>query len=309
LNEHHKLEDVKKVCDYLERTFDTKVFQVAIHRDEGHISDDGSEEVNYHAHIEFMGLDSLGQSVRKKLTKGALSKLQSETAKLLDMERGKNYALERSPRPKRLDTHEYKAKAKALQEQRKEQRKEHEEVLAKLKDVQAENVRLRAKLKEAGATREKYAELEKMMRELKESSRNNKLTFTELKTAQKELLSRLDISENEISSLRAKNVVLEKKLKVADMNLRDASTFIGITMEHFNLGKGKIKELTKSLEDALERLKGNEKGQSKQELKQQLLGAEKGKDDNAIVQKMRKQIIEEKKQKQKEKQKERSLEQ
>jgi hypothetical protein len=307
LNKEHTLEDVSKVCEYLEKTFDTKVFQVAIHRDEGHIADDGSKEVNYHAHIEFMGLDTQGQSVRKKLTKSALSKLQTETAKLLNMERGKNYARERSPRPKRLDTHEYKAKAKALQEQRlalkKDKNKEREEVLAKLKDVNEENKRLRAKLKEQGASREQYAELEETIRELKEGARRKDLTLKELETAQKELLGRLDISEQGESVLRAKNDILRTKLDVATSDLKDAGVFIRKVITHFDLNMGKIKEVTKSLEEALERLKGKEQGQSREGLRKELLEADKD-ESKELVKKMREQILE----KNKAKKKERSLE-
>ena len=69
LNKEHTLRDVEKLKEYLEKELDTKVFQVAIHRDEGHINEQGEAIKNYHAHIEFMGLDSQGYSVRKKLTK------------------------------------------------------------------------------------------------------------------------------------------------------------------------------------------------------------------------------------------------
>ena len=113
LNQHHTLKDLQPLINYLEKTLDTKVFQIAIHRDEGHISDDGKQIKNYHAHLEFMGIDSNGKSVRRKLTRKYLIELQSKTAELLNMERGKNYTKEKAKRPKRLDTYEFKAHKQA----------------------------------------------------------------------------------------------------------------------------------------------------------------------------------------------------
>lgn len=142
LNAHHSLDDVKKVADYLEETLGTKVFQIAVHRDEGHI-ENGEAKKNYHAHIEFIGLDANGASVRKKLDRKYLSTLQTKVAELLKMERGRNYIDERAPRPKRLDTYEYK------------EHKKREEL--SVKSLKAEISQLRQQMKDAGIfTKEDY---------------------------------------------------------------------------------------------------------------------------------------------------------
>jgi len=167
LNAHHTLADLQPLADYLEEEFGMKIVQTAIHRDEGHWGEDGTAEKNYHAHLEMVGLDDEGRSVRRKLTRAALSKLQTKTAEILGMQRGTNYAAERKPRPKRLDTYEYKA---AKQSER-----------AKIKDIQEENKRLRAQLREMGAGREEYAKLEAVIRELKEQARQKDLTIEELR--------------------------------------------------------------------------------------------------------------------------------
>lgn len=168
-NKEHTPEDMQKVCDLLEKRFDTKVIQFAMHRDEGKSIDDK----NYHAHIEFMGLDSKGESVRRKLDRPTLKALQTDVAKLLGMERGHDYAKERLPRPKRLDTYEWKA-------HKEEQSKA---VLATEKDLKAEIARLREQLKEQGASRSDYASLEQINRELKEQIKAKDLTISDLKTA------------------------------------------------------------------------------------------------------------------------------
>jgi len=104
LNEHHKLEDLKKVAKMLEKKLDVKVYQVALHRDEGFIDDNGKKHINYHGHILFSGLDSDGRAVkRNKLNIHVLRELQTETAEVLGMERGV-----RGKKRKHVDIHTYK---------------------------------------------------------------------------------------------------------------------------------------------------------------------------------------------------------
>ncbi len=200
-NKEHTPEDMQRVCDLLERKLDTKVIQYAMHRDEGHIQEDGTADKNYHAHIEFMGLDSNGESVRRKLDRPMLKELQSEVAKTLGMERGKDYAKERTPRPKRLDTYEYKAHKEEVSKEVKEA------VLATEKDLKAEVAQLRSQLKEQGATRADYAELEKINRELREQVKAEKLSNIELKNNVDQLKDRLTKSEAE--NERLKNIPKE----------------------------------------------------------------------------------------------------
>ncbi|MPB31448.1 hypothetical protein YZ09_007255, partial [Campylobacter fetus] len=97
-------EQAHKVAEYLENLLDTKVVQLAMHRDEGHIIEDDNQDMhdalkhlkvdnaikNYHGHIELMGLDSKGYSIRKKLDKPMLREIQTEVAKILGMERGRD---------------------------------------------------------------------------------------------------------------------------------------------------------------------------------------------------------------------------
>ena len=124
LEQHHTLKDLEPIKKHLEKIFDTKVYQMAVHRDEGKLISkiDGTElysgkdfylntkdnelyfdkkftqkidlkdyEIvkNYHAHIEMMGLDSDGNAIRQKMNKVALQQLQTFVANELQMERGK----------------------------------------------------------------------------------------------------------------------------------------------------------------------------------------------------------------------------
>jgi len=181
LNQNHTEQDAKKVVEYLEKNFDTKVFQYSIHRDEGHIDENGKQIKNYHMHIEFLGLDSRGQSIKRRLKKKELIQLQTDIANILGMERGINYAKERKKRPKRLDTYEFKEHKK----------QEEKAVRAKVKDLKAEIKQLRAELKEAHALRPQYAKLEQINRELKERIKQKELTEQQLKDEIEQLRQRL----------------------------------------------------------------------------------------------------------------------
>lgn len=237
-NKNHTPQDIKKVCDYLEKTLDTKVIQFAMHRDEGHINDKGEPIKNYHAHIEFLGLDSEGNSIRRKLDRKYLINLQSEVANILNMQRGKNYTLLQAPRPKRLDTYEYKEMAK--------QRGEAVKELAKTKDLQEINKQLRAELKEAAATREDYAQLEQLNKDLKTRVKNKDLTIQELNNIineykqekalrilnlKKEIIAKKEQKENankaleQTKELKAENDTLKSDLNDlrADMSVLNTS--------------------------------------------------------------------------------------
>lgn len=221
-------EQAHKVCEYLEKKLDTKIVQLAMHRDEGHIIEADSEAIhdslkkeiaikNYHGHIEMLGIDSQGNSIRKKLDKPMLRQIQTDVAKILDMERGretsytkeeyekimahmlpkeeyatkrdynrafgyfaKELGLYKAKKSKRLDTYEYKEMAKQRGEAVKELEKDLKKELANSKDLQEINKKLREELKEMGALRADYAQLEALNKDLKEQVKNKTLTIEEL---------------------------------------------------------------------------------------------------------------------------------
>ena len=151
LNAEHTKSDIKKLVKYLEENFDTKVIQYSIHRDEGHIDENGEKKVNYHAHIEMLGIDSNGKSIRRKMTRKTLIELQTQVANILGMERGESV---KKTKRKRLNTYEYK-EAMKLKEQEvaelKKTIKNNEKImkkqLKKIEKLEKENAELREKLK------------------------------------------------------------------------------------------------------------------------------------------------------------------
>ena len=248
LEQHHTMKDLQKIKTYLEKEFDTKVFQMAIHRDEGKLKenttgnylvsgtdfflnpkdnkhyydkkytkplnlDNYTIEKNYHAHIEMMGLKSDGKAIRQDMNRFKLSKLQDFVAESLQMQRGKNYQIDKSS--KRLDTHEFK-QAKKIENNVIRSAKEYIKTikketvsLAKAKELQEEIKQLRAELKENGATRADYAQLEELNKALKEEVKNKTLTIEQLQQQTNSLRTQLLNSEKEVNTLKTQINSLE----------------------------------------------------------------------------------------------------
>ncbi len=220
LNEHHTKEDLEKVISYLEETFDTKVIQYSIHRDEGFIDESsGANNVNYHAHLEMLGLDSQGNSIRRKFGRKELISLQNKVAELLKMERGINYTKEKKKRPKRLDTYEFKEYKK----------RESNNLKQELQDIKLENKALENYLN--GLTEEinrledenfqlkmSKKDLEKEISKLRKEmiEHNKNLTNKEFTQQDYKALSELK------KELNAKNVSeIYENLKVFEKNIKE----------------------------------------------------------------------------------------
>ena len=164
---------IRAYCKHFEQKYNTEVLYWAYHNHEGHLDEEGGEKINRHVHVFFSNIDNNGKSVRRQWGRNELSQMQTDVYEVgksvgLDIERAtKNVG--RAP------------KGKGHRAYREQKRKEAEaERIAKIKDVQAENIKLRAELKEAGADREQYAKLETEIRELKEQAKAKELTVEQL---------------------------------------------------------------------------------------------------------------------------------
>ena len=289
-------EQAHKVCEYLEKVLDTKVVQLAMHRDEGHIIEADTEDMhnsikidskikNYHGHIEMLGLDSKGYSIRKKLDKPMLREIQTEVAKILEMERGKftsyskeeyqkitnelkpqnEYAdkkeynkaftekakelgLAKERKSKRLDTYEYKEMAKQRGEAVKEFQKEYAKLKEENQALKAENEdlkidnealkyskkelenqikdlskNLREALKELGALRPQYAQLDNLNKELREELKNNALKHENILKSYEDLEQKLRAEitkkDEKINDLEVENIDLKSEIEALKFNL------------------------------------------------------------------------------------------
>lgn len=167
LEAHHTLKDVEKINGYLEQKHGFRTVQSSIHRDEGHINDEGKPEYNLHAHVVYCNLDQEGKTILKGLEKADFRDLQSFVSEALEMTRGQPAEITNT-------------KHKSPQEFR------HEKTLATQKDLKAEIAQLREQLKERGATRSEYAELEQLNKEFKEQIKAKDLTISDLEAKLRE---------------------------------------------------------------------------------------------------------------------------
>jgi hypothetical protein len=91
ISENHTIEELKKLSNLIEEKYKIEIFQIHIHKDEGHFKN-GEWFPNYHAHLLMRWQDKeTGKSV--KLNKENMSEMQSLIAENLGMERGKSSEL------------------------------------------------------------------------------------------------------------------------------------------------------------------------------------------------------------------------
>ncbi len=312
LEQHHSLKDLESIKNHLEKTFDTKVFQMSVHRDEGKLVNKQDENIklvsgedfflnakdnklyfdkqfkkeidmkewniekNYHAHIEMMGLDSKGNGIKRNyMNIRTLSNIQTFVAKELDMQRGnqsviinENGELERdfSNRKKRQDTHPFKESKKIENDA---YLKASKELLATKEQLKEANNQLRTFMKDNGAGRQDYAELEKEKKILEEQLKAKELTqdgllkkFKEIQDKflkeKEHLKSIIEIKELDIIELQNQNKGLISQKEVLNDGFVDLEEKIN-PRANIELEKGIDKELKVVFLEELEKAHLNEK--------------------------------------------------
>lgn len=216
LNANHNLDDLKKLAEHIEKKFNITCTAIAIHRDEGHYNDKGKAEHNYHAHINFMTYKDGRQNWRKELIKpDDLRELQTETAEILGMERGKD---KRETGRERLEHKEYKAIAKEKQALIKEL---EAEILSK-KEIKEQFEAFRKENAGQGLAKEFFRELsDEKKKQLQEPSYTQdelKAYFTELlekHTSKKKGL----FSEKEV--IDYEKIIQEQQQTISDLNTKN----------------------------------------------------------------------------------------
>lgn len=93
IQEHHNMQDLKQLSKEIAELTGFRPLQISIHRDEGHTDEHGEFKIHHHAHIVFFTLDKeTGKQLARQqasLSKENLKKMQTLTAKILNMKRGK----------------------------------------------------------------------------------------------------------------------------------------------------------------------------------------------------------------------------
>lgn len=156
LEEHHTMDDVKKVADFIKQKYHLTPTAIAIHRDEGY-TDKATGEVkyNYHAHVMFYTVEH-GKSQMRTIGKKALSEMQTEVANLLHMQRGQV-----NSKTVRLNHRQYREQAQKLAQKDREIEMENSinrTLAQQITDRYQDNLTLTEQKKIVEAERKKYKE-------------------------------------------------------------------------------------------------------------------------------------------------------
>ena len=120
------MQDLERLSKHFNDKYGFQCYQIAIHRDEGHIDENGERQINHHAHLEFITLDkNTGINRQRELKPQTLRQIQSEVAEILGMQRGID---KRISKAERIEPRKYaklkEAEKKAIKTTQRETEKE-----------------------------------------------------------------------------------------------------------------------------------------------------------------------------------------
>lgn len=250
------MDDLKKLAEHLNKKYGFQCYQITIHRDEGHINDDGEKEINHHAHLELITLDKETGKQRWNFTPRKLRELQTEVAEILQMERGQDKRISGAKRIEPRVYAEMKEKERANQKALKKELESTKETLKnttqelettkkELKALSANAIRKRVEqerkawLNTNKALHEQGAELiftPKHYKELRELGKKAFTSLNELENALKELEKRIrkEKRQNQSNKPQISTTKKDFKSRLIDEYYSDLSTKHDLTPFYFN---------------------------------------------------------------------------
>ena len=225
------MNDLKKLAQHFSDKYGFQYYQIAIHRDEGHINDNGEKEINHHAHLEFITLDkNTGKQLFKlrDFNPQKMREIQTEVAEILQMERGQD---KRISGAKRIEPRVYA-------EMKEKERANQKALSANAINKRVEQER-KAWLNTNKALHEQGAEPIFTTEHYKELRELNKGTFTsldELENALKELEKRIrkEKRQNQSNKPQISTTKKDFKSRLIDEYYSDLSTKHDLTPFYFN---------------------------------------------------------------------------
>ncbi|ENT9833275.1 mobilization protein [Campylobacter coli] len=211
------MQDLERLALFLNEKYGFQCYQIAIHRDEGHINEQGQKEINHHAHLEFITLNKEnGRNMwrRELITPKVLRQMQSEVAEILGMERGED---KRISGAKRIEPRAYaalKEKEKREKKQSKEQEKEQFLNKSEYKKI-IEN--FRKEQINQGLDKDFFKELSELKKNFQEAKEDNLSEL--LNDILREHLERIEKLKKENSILKAENELLKQKEQKNDKSI------------------------------------------------------------------------------------------
>lgn len=218
------MQDLEKLAAHLQEKYGFQCYQIAIHRDEGHLNEQGEKVLNHHAHLEFITLDKkTGKNTFRSISKKDLRQIQGEVAEILQMQRGVDKRLSGA---KRIEPRAY---AKMKENEKKQRAKELENVKSEVKfQANKEFLEMQDKKDDeiSRLKREKNeikAAFEQTRKEMIAEKNNSKKEYDELSILKKALLddenATLEQAIKEIQRLRlAQKIIKEQEKKLAQQD-------------------------------------------------------------------------------------------
>ncbi len=204
LKETSTMQELKNLEQHFQKKYGFQCYQIAIHRDEGHIDENNKPHINHHAHMEFITLDKdTGKNRWREINPIKLREIQTEIAQILSMERGTDKRISGVKRiePRKFAQMKEKEK-KALLDLKQQQDKELRAKENQITEVKNSNV---LKIIEIDSLKKQLEKTEEKHERYKRSVRKTYLK-------QKEIKERL---ESERKSMLDEN----KKLKENNQSL------------------------------------------------------------------------------------------
>lgn len=236
------MQDLENLAEHFEKKYGFQCYQIAIHRDEGYINDDGEKIINHHAHLEFITLDKeTGKNMyrRELISPKILRQIQTEVAEILNMKRGQD---KRISKRERVEPRKY---AQIKEQEKKAQRElkaELEQEKLSTKEIKAYIEQFRKNCTGKNLPKEFFRDISNLKKQaepttkellddtletllqsyLKEKEKNIELE-TKNKEIETEILSKQELEiefqniikrhEAEIEKLKQQKLELEAKLK------------------------------------------------------------------------------------------------
>ena len=193
INPETKMQDLRKLADTLHDRFGVQCIQIHIHRDEGHINEQGEWCTNNHAHMLFdwthaqgetdkQGKSIAGKAVR--LDKADMAEMQTLVADCLGMQRGESSDL------KHLTAIQYKAQA------------QQEQLTETAKQTYVAEQQLKAVKQAVQEVKANFADLDKSRDSLKAEAGTARVEVVKLRNEITNLTNERDILQASVEPLR-----------------------------------------------------------------------------------------------------------
>lgn len=229
------MQDLEKLAKHFETKYGFQCYQIAIHRDEGYIDDDGEKVINHHAHLEFITLDkNTGKNMyrRELISPKILRQIQTEVAEILGMERGQD---KRISKRERVEPRKYAQIKEQEKKAQKELKAELEQEKLSSKEIKAYIEQFRKDCTSKNLPKEFFRDISNLKKQAEPTTKEflddtlNSLLQNYLKEKEKniklenEILSKQELEiefqniikrhEAEIEKLKQQKLELEAKLK------------------------------------------------------------------------------------------------